>query len=287
MKHKTGLILEGGAMRGMFTSGILDVFLENDVRFDGIAGISAGAIFGINFKSHQIGRSIRYNKRFCKDPRYCSLRSLIFTGDIYGTIFCYKVIAEQLDVFDCEAFERDPAEFYVGATDVETGKAVYHRCRSGRKRDMLWIRASGSMPLVSRPVNINGHKYLDGGMSDSIPYEFMEKKGYDRNVIILTRPEGYFKEPPKHEKLFKLMFSKYPKVAQAMYDRSEMYNAQLRGIREREENGTALVIRPYEDLGISRLERDPDELERAYQLGRQAGQDRLGDVVRFLGGQKG
>ena len=284
-KYKKGLVLEGGAMRGLFTSGILDVFMENDIFFDGVAGISAGAIFGCNYKSHQIGRALRYNTRFSRDPRYSSLRSLIFTGDLYGVKFCYDEIPNKYDIFDTDTFEKDPMEFYVGATDAATGKAVYHKCRDGKRRDMQWIRASGSMPLVSRPVNIGGRKLLDGGISDSVPFEFMERHGYNRNVIILTRPDGYTKKPGKGDLLLRLGMLRYPKVAEAMCARSEMYNRQMQGIKKRETEGSALVIRPYEDLGVSRTERDPAELERVYRIGRQVGSDRLAEVKSFLAGE--
>ncbi|SDB48451.1 Predicted phospholipase, patatin/cPLA2 family [Ruminococcaceae bacterium FB2012] len=286
--YKRGLILEGGAMRGLFTAGILDVFMENGITFDGIAGISAGAIFGCNLKSHQIGRALRYNTKFSRDPRYCSLRSLIFTGDYYGVKFCYEDIPFKLDLFDTDTFGKDPAEFWVGATDADTGKPVYHLCRDGKRKDMKWIRASGSLPLVSRAVNIGGHRLLDGGMSDSVPFEFMEKRGYNRNVIILTRPDGYTKEPVSGgmKLLLKLGMRKYPKAAETMFARSEMYNRQMQEIKKREAEGSVLVIRPYEDLNISRTERDPAELERVCRIGRQVGADRLAEVKDFLGEQR-
>ena len=280
--YKTGLVLEGGAMRGLFSAGVMDIFMENGIRFDGIAGISAGAIFGCNFKSGQIGRAIRYNKRFSHDPRYCSLRSLIFTGDLYGVKFCYEKIPGELDVFDTETFAKDPAAFYVGATDTATGKPVYHLCTDGGRRDMKWIRASGSMPFVSRPVNISGRKLIDGGITDSVPFALMERLGYNRNVIILTRPDGYMKKEGGDSTLLRLALHRYPKVADAMLARGGMYNEQMRQIKKRETEGISLVIRPREDLGISRTERDPDELERVYRLGREVGEERLEAVKSFL-----
>ena len=137
MENNTALIMEGGAMRGMFTCGVLDVFMENGITFDAGAGISAGAVFGCNFKSNQIGRPIRYNKRFCNDKRYCSFWSMIKTGDMYGVQFCYDEIPNKLDVFDREAFAKNPMEFYIGTTDVESGKPVYHLCTDGGCRHRL------------------------------------------------------------------------------------------------------------------------------------------------------
>ena len=279
---KTGLILEGGAMRGMFTCGVLDVFLENDIAFDGAAGISAGAVFGCNYKSRQIGRAVRYNKKYSRDPRYCSIRSLIFTGDLYGADFCYRELPDVLDPFDREAFRENPMAFYAGATDVRTGEVVWHECRDGGEEDMQWLRASASMPLASRPVALEGRLLLDGGIVDAVPVEYMEKLGYDRNVAVLTQPKGYRKQPTRALPLFRLGLRKWPEAARAMAVRHERYNAQMRLIDEREAAGKLLVIRPAASLGISRTEKRPGELERVYQLGRAAALERLNEVRRYL-----
>ena len=192
---KTGLIMEGGAMRGMFTAGVIDVLMEAGVCFDGAIGVSAGAVFGCNYKSRQIGRVIRYNKTYCQDPRYVSFRSLLRTGDIYGEEFCYHELPDRLDPFDVKTYEENPMDFYVVCTDVETGKPVYHNCLKGDAEDIQWMRASASMPALSRFVNLDGHMLSDGGTADSIPVRFFESIGYERNVVILTQPEGYVKKP--------------------------------------------------------------------------------------------
>ncbi len=277
---KTGLIMEGGAFRGMFTSGVIDVFMEEGITFAGAAGISAGAVFGCNIKSRQIGRPIRYNKKYCQDPRYCSLRSLLTTGDLFGVEFCYHELPEKLDPFDQEAFRENPMEFYVGATDVETGRIVYHRCSDGGAEDIEWMRASSSMPIVSRPVKIGKYLLLDGGISDPVPFRFMEKQGYDRNVCILTQPAGYRKKPASPA--MQLLLCKYPAIARAMAVRHDRYNLQMEQLDERERTGEMLVIRPPESLGIGRIEKDPNELERVYQIGRAAAKDRLSEVRDFL-----
>ena len=279
---KTALILEGGAMRGMFTCGVTDVFMENGVEFDGAAGISAGAVFGCNFKSRQPGRALRYNKRYGRDPRYCSLRSLITTGDLYGVDFCYRQIPDLLDPFDREAFRENPMAFYVGATDVVTGEAVYHRLEDGGSDDIRWMRASASMPLVSRPVPIGDRWLLDGGIVDAVPFAYMEGLGYRRNVAVLTQPKGYRKSPAKGMALFRLGLRKYPAVVGAMACRHERYNAQMAQIDAREAAGEMLVIRPETGLGISRTESDPEQLERVYRLGRAQGEKRLEEVRAFL-----
>ena len=277
---KKGLVLEGGAMRGMFTCGILDVFMEQNIEFDGVAGISAGAVFGCNFKSRQIGRPLRYNKKYCSDPRYCSIRSLVKTGDLYGVEFCYHELPDKLDVFDREAFSRNPVEFYIGATDVTTGKPIFHRCTDGGEKDIEWMRASFSMPVVSRPVQIGKYTLLDGGIADPIPYLYMESKGYDRNVLILTQPEGYRKKPTSP--LILAMLRKYPAIAQAMARRHTVYNRQLDQIKEREITGQSFVIRPPEDLKIGHTEKDPEELERVYQIGRHTAEEQISRVQEFL-----
>ena len=282
MGSKSGLIMEGGAMRGIFTCGVMDVFMERGIVFDGAAGISAGAVFGCNYKSRQIGRPLRYNKRYCADPRYCSVRSLLRTGDIYGVDFCYRELPDVLDIFDREAFRDNPMEFYVGATDVRTGKTVYHRCTDGGTEDLRWMRASASMPLVSRPVAIGDSLYLDGGISDAVPYRYMECIGYQHNVLILTQPRGYQKKKSGALPVIRLMLRKYPAVASAMASRHEMYNRQMEEILARETSGVSLVIRPPEALGISRTERDPEELERVYQIGRREALKRVDEVERFL-----
>ena len=279
---KTGLIMEGGAMRGLFTCGIIDVFMENGIVFDGAVGISAGAVFGCNYKSMQIGRPLRYNTTYCNDPRYCSFSSLIKTGDLYGADFCYNQIMHVLDPFDTEAFKNNPMEFYVGATDIESGKCVYHKCYDGREEDTLWFRASASMPLVSRPVEINGHLYLDGGMTDSIPYEFMVSQGYDRNVVILTQPQGFVKKSNKLLPLFRTVNRKYPKIAEVMAVRHLRYNHQVAEVEKDEKRGRAYIIRPAKSLNIGKTEKNPDELRRVYEIGRQTALQQLDAIREFI-----
>ena len=193
---KRGLVLEGGGMRGMFTAGVIDVMMEQCIEYDGAVGVSAGAVFGCNYKSRQIGRAIRYNLRFCKDPRYCSVRSLVKTGDLFGTDFCYRQIPNELDPFDVETYRNNPMEFYVVTTDVLTGQPLYHLCPNGDEIDLTWFRASASMPLASNIVEAEGRWMLDGGIVDAIPLKFAEGK-YDRNVVVLTQPTDYIKKKNK------------------------------------------------------------------------------------------
>ena len=279
---KTALIMEGGAMRGMFTCGVTDVFLEEGISFDAAAGISAGACLGCNFKSKQAGRAIRYNKRYSRDPRFCSFKSLIKTGDLYGADFCYRELPEVLDPFDNKTFEENPMAFYIGATDVDTGEIRYHKCTDGGKKDLLWMRASASMPLVSRIVEADGYRMLDGGIVDPVPYRYMENLGYDRNVYILTQPKGFRKKKSSALPLIRTALRKTPKIVEAMEHRHEVYNRQMEEIDEKEARGEILVIRPPESLGISRTEHDPDELERVYQTGRREAYRMLPEIRSFL-----
>ncbi len=277
-----GLVLEGGSMRGMFSAGIMDVFMENGIEFDGAVGVSAGAVFGCNYKSKQIGRAIRYNKRFCNNPEYASFRSLIKTGDIYGADFCYRRIPEELDIFDSETFKNNPMDFYVVATDMDTGKPVYHKCRNGNKEDVEWMRASASMPLVSRTVKIGKYSLSDGGTSDSIPVKFMIRKGYDKIVVILTQPKGFVKKKNKLIPLIKLTMRDKPNFIKAISNRHKMYNRTLSCIEKLEEKGRIFVIRPPYALEIGAVEHNPDELERVYRLGRETGEKYLSEVKSYL-----
>ena len=269
---KKGLVLEGGAMRGMFTCGVLDVLMENNISFDGAVGVSAGATFGCNIKSGQIGRAYRYNKKYCSDKRYHSLSSLFATGDIYNVKFCYDELPYKLDKWDIMSFRNNPMEFYCVATDIRTGKPVYYKCSDGEKEDIEWIRASASMPLVSRPVEIDGGLYLDGGISDSIPLKFMEDKGYDDILVIETQPADYVKEKQKYMPLVRLSLRKYPNMIKCMEERYIMYNQEKAYVRQKEKEGRVKVIRPDSPLNISAIEKDPGEIERVYLLGRVAGE---------------
>ena len=280
---KKGLVLEGGAMRGMFSSGVLDVFMENGVTFDGAVGVSAGATFGCNFKSRQIGRAIRYNKRFSHDWRYCSLRSLIFTGNLYGADFCYNKIPNSLDVFDLKAYRENPMDFYCVASDCMTGKAVYKKLETCDAHDLTWMRASASMPLASRVVAVDGYKLLDGGMTDSIPLKFFEGIGYNRNVVILTQPRDFRKEPAAFMGLMNIMLRKYPLIVEAMKNRARVYNEETADVFAKAARGEVFVICPERPLGISRTEKNPDELQRVYDEGRRVAAKLLPELKAFLG----
>jgi len=279
---KKGLVLEGGAMRGLFTAGILDVMMEHGVWPDGLIGVSAGAAFGCNMKSRQAGRAVRYNKRFARDPRYSGLRSLLTTGDYFNADFGYHVIPREYDLFDDEAFEANPMEFVCVCTDVETGQPVYKRLMTAGDTTYDYIRASASMPLVSKVVELEGRKLLDGGVSDSIPLEWAEQNGYQRNVVILTQPQGYQKEHSRLMPLMRIGLRKYPQMVEAMDKRHLMYNRQLEYVADAEREGRCLVIRPDERLNIGHVCHDPELMERVYQKGREMGERRINEIKEYL-----
>ncbi len=286
MKEKTGLVLEGGAMRGLFSSGVIDVLMENGIDFDGVIGVSAGACFGGNYTSKQTGRVIRYNTRFAHEPSYCSLRSLFTTGNLYNAEFCYHRLPEVLDPMDEETFTNNPQKFYVNATDVSTGACVYHEVEDLGYESMEWIRASASMPAVSVPVEIGGRRYLDGGISDSIPLKAFEDMGYTKNVVILTRPRNYRKTKMKALPVMNLFLKDMPAVSAALADRHIRYNETLDYIREREENGAVFVIAPELPLEVGKTEHNVEKMLKAYNTGRDAGAAALADLQRFLRGEE-
>ncbi len=279
---KIGLVMEGGAMRGLFTAGVIDVLMENQITFDGAIGVSAGAAFGCNFKSRQIGRVIRYNTKYCRDPRYGSFRSLLKTGDIYSKEFAYGELPNVLDPFDTKAFSENPMEFYVVATNIETGLPVYHKCETGTGEDMDWIQASASMPLVSRPVEIGGKLLLDGGMSDSVPLAYFQSIGYQKNVVILTRPEDYRKKKNKLMPVIRVRMHQYPNMIETLAYRHIMYNDEIAYIRKQKELGNTFIIEPREALHIGPVEHDPKELLRVYETGRKTAMEQLPALQAFL-----
>ena len=279
---KTGLVLEGGGMRGLFSAGVMDVMMEDGIRFDGIIGVSAGAAFGVNYKSGQRGRALRYNVDYCQDKRYCGIRSLLKTGNLFNTEFCYDEIPLKLDVFDFDAFERDPTALSITCTDVESGKPVYHEYRGRADHGFDWVRASASLPVVSQMVEIDGLKLLDGGIADSIPVAYFERIGYTKNVVILTQPQGYRKEKNQLLPLIRVKYRHYPNLVKALEMRHLMYNAELALIQEQEKQGNLFVIRPHLPLEVKRMEKDPARLRTCYEMGRHAAKTAREQLLAFL-----
>ena len=278
---KKGLVLEGGAMRGLWTAGVTDVMMEHDIWPDGLIGVSAGAAFGCNYKSRQVGRAIRYNTRFARDKRYSGVWSLVTSGDYFNAKFGYHVVPYEYDLFDTKTFEQNPMQFMVVCTDVETGEAVYHDMNHVSFDELEWLRASASMPLVSKVVEVQGRKLLDGGVSDSIPLSYFESIGYDRNVVILTQPLGYRKQPSKLMPLMRLSLREHPQFVKAMNERYIMYNRQLEFVAQAEKEGRCLVIRPDEKIPIGHISHDPEQMRRVYEIGRQVGERYIEKIKEF------
>ncbi|MFA9488611.1 MULTISPECIES: patatin family protein [unclassified Mannheimia] len=277
---KIGLVLEGGGLRGMFTSGVLDVFLDENIHIDGVIGVSAGALFGVNYASKQKGRSLRYNKKYLHDKRYMSLHSLFTTGNIVNRDFAFYELPFKLDPFDQNAFEQSKTDFWVTVTNVEIGEPEYIKIQNAFEQ-MEAFRATSAMPLVSKLVEINGKHYLDGGISDSIPYRKFREMGYDKIIVILTRPLEYRKKPSSMW-LFKWFYQKYPKLIERWANRYAEYNQAVEEVIELHNQQEIFVIRPSKTMKISRLEKNLDRVQAMYDLGVSDAKNALDELRRYL-----
>ena len=262
---RVGLVLEGGAMRGMYTAGVLDIFLENEICADIVVGVSAGALFGVNYLSGQKGRVIRYNKRFNSDKNYLGLRPLLREGNIVSTKYAYEEVPRKLDIFDDESYKKSGVPFYAVVTDIETGEPEYIQIHSVFDQ-MDVLRASGSMPFVSKPVAYNNKTYLDGGISDSIPFKWLSSQGCDKLIVILTRDMEYRKNQMSPS-LIKLFYKKQPQLSERLLKRHNVYNSSVELLKQGEDECKAFVIRPSKPIEIGRIETNPDKLQEVYDLG--------------------
>lgn len=278
---KTGLVLEGGAHRAIYTAGVLDVLAENNVYFDGVIGVSAGAIHGCAFVSKQIGRSINYTLKYAGDKRYMSFYSLLTTGNMVGEQFCYHDLPEKLFPFDHKSFEQSNTEFYVTCTNLQTGLAEYIHCEE-LKDKMPYLRASASMPFVSKISFINGNAYLDGGIADSIPVRAFQNMGYERCVVVQTRASGYKKKPNKLTWLAYFLYRRYPNFIKAIKNRHIMYNKELTDIEDMQQKNEVFVIRPSKLIKISHTEKNKQVLRQVYELGRTDAVNALPALQKFL-----
>ncbi len=276
-----GIVFEGGGLRGCFTAGVIDVLLEKGITFDTVTGISAGACHACSFLTGQRGRAIAVGRDRVDDPRYCSMRNLIKTGNMFDEQFVFHDIPEKIFPIDNEAFKRNPTEFFVGVTDCTTGKAHYRQIHD-LIGDVEWIRASSSLPLVSKFVEIDGVPYLDGGIADAIPIDFSISHGCDKNIIVLTRARDYRKKADKMYPAMKLQYRKYPELVKVLKDRHTRYNETLDRIFELEKEGKALVIAPEVTLAIGRTEKDKEKLTVGYKLGRKATLTQIEKIKEFL-----
>lgn len=275
-----GLVLEGGAMRGMYTAGILDTLIEAGIESKSVVGVSAGALFGVNYLSKQVGRVVRYNKRFNSDKNYLGIKPLVKEGNIVDTDYAYRRVPHELDPFDDETFKASDGKFTAVVTNIDTAEAEYIPIESVFDQ-MDTLRASGSMPVVSRPVEIDGKKYLDGAISDSVPFEWMLETGAQKVVVVLTRDITYVKKPwsPLICNFYK---RKYPLFSAKMADRHNLYNGQIERLKELEKEGRVFIIRPSQPITISRTESNPDKLQSVYELGISDMKKCMDDLVKYL-----
>ena len=275
---KKGLVLEGGAMRGLFSAGVMDLLMENNIWPDGVIGVSAGAAFGCNMKSKQPGRVLRYNQELAHDWRYASLRSLLTTGDYFGGEYAYHYMPRHIDYFDVDTFRENPMEFWAVCTNVGTGKAEYKRLTEVDDTCLEYIRASASMPIAARIVTVEGKKLLDGGIADSIPLRFFREQGYERNLVVLTQPEGYVKKQSSLMRLMRMWLHRHPRMVRALENRHIMYNEELAYIREEEKKPNTLVLRPKGKLTIGHISHDPAEMQATYEQGREVALEKLEEI---------
>ena len=284
---KLGMVLEGGGMRGMYTAGVLDYFMEKDFYPDGIFGVSAGACHGASYASHQKGRSYRINVENCRNRDYMGVGSWLRTGDFFNVDYAYGRIPDELLPFDYETYDRERANMplYAVVTNVDTGKPEYMDTGDMHK-GIAYVRASASLPFMARIVGVDGKRYLDGGISDSIPVDAALCHGYDRLIVVLTRPEGYRKEPQSRRMLSLLDHvygRRYPNLVKDMKERHEVYNRELDRVEELCREGKAFVLRPSVSMEISRLEKDPDKLRAIYELGYEDAKKHFSDLKAFAG----
>ncbi len=275
-----GLVLEGGGMRAMFTAGVLDVLMEADIRTDRVVAVSAGALFGVNYLSGQKGRAIRYNKRFNHDPNYMGLRPLVREGNIVSTAYAYDRVPHVLDPFDNAAYRTSGIVYHAVVTDMVTGKPVYLPVEDVF-RDMDVLRASASMPFVSRPVELDGRRYLDGGIADSIPFRWMAEQGCDRLVVVLTR-DCLYRKKPMARPVVTLYRRKYPALARRLAERHLEYNRTVEELHRWEAEGRLFVLRPDSSLHIGRTESDPERLQAVYDRGQQVAREQLAALKLYL-----
>lgn len=279
--YEAGLILEGGGMKGIYTAGVLDFFLDKGIVFSSIYGVSAGACHMCSYLSGQRGRARDVCVDYLDTRRYCSLESLMTTGDLFNVDICYSLIPNYLYPYDHEAFQQYEGKAYSVATDIVTGRPEYFRIRD-LKVDIVKIRASASMPLVSRNVKIGNRLYLDGGISDSIPLRQSVLNGNQKNVVVMTKEVGYVRKPSRQLGLIKARYARYPKVYQLMAERHINYNEQLEYISLQQQEGRAFVIRPKTASSVGRVEKDPDKLYALYQQGYDEAAECYEELLEYL-----
>ena len=278
---KIGLVLEGGGMRGLYSTGVLDCFLDHDIMTDYVIGVSAGACHGVSYLSKQRGRSFRINTAYLKDKRYLSIRNFLKTKSLFGMDFLFDEIPHKLDIFDYETFLNSPCEYKLAVTDVKTGKPIYFD-KTHLNHDSTILKASCSIPMFANIVEIDGYNLVDGGVSDSIPIEYAIKQGCDKNIVILTRDKTYRKSKVKFSSFVKRKYKKYPKLIESIENRHLNYNKSLDLVKYLEEKGDAFVIRPKSPVKVSQIEKDVDKLTKLYNDGYNDAKESYEKIMEFI-----
>ena len=280
---KVGLVLEGGGLRGLYTAGVLDTFLQNNIEIDCIIGVSAGALFGVNYYSKQIGRAITYNKKYAKDLRYMSLPSLIFTGNFINKNFAYYKMSKELFPFDNKTYKKNCKNFFAVVTNVKNGEAEYMPVDDPIKQ-MEVLRATSAIPLLSQMVKIKRNKYLDGGIADSIPIKAMERLDCDKIIVVETQPYNFIKEPlsKRREKLIRWKYANYPELINTILTRHEKYNEQKAYVKNLENDGKIFVLRPSYSVKTDISNNNANRYQEVYDLGVSDTKANLSDLKKYL-----
>jgi len=279
--ENVGLVLEGGGMRGLYTCGVLDYFLERQLYFPYVIGVSAGACNAVSYIAKQKERNLSVNTEFVRDWRYMSLRNLMLEKSYFGMDFIFKEIPQKYIPFDYEAFHSASSTFVAGATDCETGEPFYLDT-SDFDPTFTMLRASSSLPLISKMVEMKGKRLLDGGISDPIPIMKAQRDGYKKNVVILTRDKHYRKEPMRHKGLFKLKYHAYPALVSSLLNRHVRYNQTLDKLEEMKMRGEVFVIQSSLPLEVDRLEKDKNKLKSLYEKGYHDAAHQYEALMAFL-----
>ncbi len=277
-----GVIFEGGALRGIFSAGVMDALIEGDIHFDYVIGVSAGMSNAMSYVSKQKGRNIEILKEYRNDPRYMSKRNLLKCGSLFDIDFLYDEIPNEINIYNRQALANYQGEIKAVVTNVHTGEAEYLDCKEMDKKCLI-LQATSALPFYCPPVTIGDKLYYDGGISDSIPIKKSQADGNKKNLIVLTQPQGYRKSSGKMTKLAAFLLKrKYPKMAQIMLERAEMYNQTIDYIEELEKNDSKnnLVIRP--EYKLNSFEDDVNELEKTYLHGYKVGMKSLDSIKKNL-----
>lgn len=265
--NQVGLVLEGGGMRGVYSAGVMEFFLEQELFFPYVIGVSAGACNAASYLSKQKGRNKKVNIDFISDPRYLSWRNYYKHRQLFGMDFIFDEIPNRLVPFDYETFYKNPSEFVIGTTDCHTGEPIYFKKTDYGDQVLPILKASSSLPFVAPEIEYEGRTLLDGGISDPIPIKKAEMDGFKKNIVILTQNEHYRKTPSKFHYLVRRKYRHYPGLVEALKERYKKYNNTLQYLEKQEEKGDIFILRPLEPMKVGRMERSPEKLSILFEQG--------------------